>query len=717
MVQTSDGDPEATDPRLSPSPLASATARRVTMLFVEDSEADAARVGELLERAAPSGFEIERVTSVTEATAYLERRATDCAVIDLGLASVPDCRAVVETLVARAPLLVIIVLMGRDDDDFGVAMLEAGADFYLLKETLRGKLLVRCIRHAMVRKRAESALAEAQAIARVGSWEMDIATSAFRWSRELYRLFDLDIDDKPIYGALFNRIHPDDQVATHRAYQTMMTEFSPFMAEYRVVLTNGGIRWVRGRGRVELDARGRVERVVGTAQDVTEQRLARDTLVHQAFHDPLTGLPNRLLLLDRLAQALARLARHPSTVGVIYLDIDRFRVINDSLGHAAGDQLLLAVATRLAGLVRLEDTLARTGGDEFVVLCEGLADDAEAVAVADRICAAMRVPLEWGDGDLVISVRAGIAITRADSVSPETLLRDADAAMYCAKNEARARCVVFAETMRAKAVGRLDTEMSLRRSIGDGDLRLHYQPIVTLEDGRILGHEALVRWAHPTRGLIAPDQFITIAEESGLIVPLGAWVLREACLQAKRFQLRDPRWSQLTMSVNLSGRQLGQPDLAELVSSALHDAELEPRHLELEMTESVLMDDAAATITILQKLKGLGLHLGVDDFGTGYSSLAYLRRFPVDVLKIDRSFVDGLGRDLEDSAIVAALVSLADTLGLTTIAEGVETELQRDSLLVLGCTRAQGYLFSRPVAAGVAEAALDRAAGLLTHSI
>jgi EAL domain-containing protein (putative c-di-GMP-specific phosphodiesterase class I) len=259
--------------------------------------------------------------------------------------------------------------------------------------------------------------------------------------------------------------------------------------------------------------------------------------------------------------------------------------------------------------------------------------------------------------------------------------------------------------------------MSLRRSIADGHLRLHYQPIVMLEDGRILGHEALVRWAHPTRGLIPPDQFITIAEESGLIVPLGAWVLREACLQAKRFQRRDPRWSQLTMSVNLSGRQLGQPDLAELVASALRDAGLEPQHLELEMTESVLMDDASATITILERLKALGLHLGVDDFGTGYSSLAYLRRFPVDVLKIDRSFVDGLGRDLEDSAIVAALVSLADTLGLTTIAEGVETELQRDSLLMLGCMRAQGYLFSRPVTAEVAEAALDRAVGLLTHAI
>jgi diguanylate cyclase (GGDEF)-like protein/PAS domain S-box-containing protein len=690
---------------------ATATCRQVTLLFIEDSDTEASRFVALLEQAAPARFDMARVTTIAEATSYLQVNVTDCAVVDLGPADVEHCRSIIEALAARSPLLVLIVLTDLDDDDFGVAMLEAGADFYLHKGTTEGKLLVRCIRHAIAHKRVESAFAEAQGLARVGSWEMDIATSAFRWSRELCRLFDFDVDAEPVYGALLTRIHPNDQDAIRRAFATMMREFTPLLAEYRVVLNDGQIRWVRGRGQVEFDASGRVERMVGTVQDITEQKLARDTLLHHVFHDPLTGLPNRLLLLDRLTQALSRLLRNPSTVAVIYLDIDRFRVINDSLGHDAGDQLLIAVAARLAALVRPQDTLARTGGDEFVVLCEGLADQAEAIGIADRICEAMREPLAWEGGDLVISLRAGIAISRSGSVSPETLLRDADAAMFCAKGEARARCVVFAETMRAKAVGRLDTEMSLRRSIADGDLRLHYQPIVTLEGGHVLGHEALVRWAHPTRGLIAPDQFITIAEESGLIVPLGAWVLREACLQAKRFQARAPMWSQLTMSVNLSGRQLGQPDLAEVVSSALHDAGLEPEHLQLEMTESVLMDDAATTITILETLKSLGLRLGVDDFGTGYSSLAYLRRFPVDVLKIDRSFVDGLGRDLEDSAIVAALVSLADTLGLTTIAEGVETELQRESLLVLGCSLAQGYFFGRPVAAEDAEMVLDRAAG------
>jgi EAL domain-containing protein (putative c-di-GMP-specific phosphodiesterase class I) len=272
---------------------------------------------------------------------------------------------------------------------------------------------------------------------------------------------------------------------------------------------------------------------------------------------------------------------------------------------------------------------------------------------------------------------------------------------------------MFAASMRVRAIGRLDTEISLRRSISDGDLTVHYQPIVNLIGGRVVGHEALVRWQHPTRGLIGPDEFIPIAEETGLIVPLGEWVLREACQQARLFQIRDPMWSGLTMSVNLSGGQLGQRDLVGLIASAHQDADLQPEHLQLEMTESVLMDDAANTITILESLKDLGVLLGVDDFGTGYSSLAYLKRFPVDVLKIDRSFVNGLAHDLEDSAIVAAIVSLADTIGLQTLAEGVETRIQQDMLIGLGCTRAQGYLFARPLAAADAESALDHAARLL----
>jgi diguanylate cyclase (GGDEF)-like protein len=486
-----------------------------------------------------------------------------------------------------------------------------------------------------------------------------------------------------------------------------MDGLGPFSIDLRVPLPDGGMRWVRARGRATLDDAGRPGRLVASAQDITEEKAATAALLHEEHHDPLTGLPNRRLVLDRLAQALSRLDRRQSTVSVIDLDIDRFRVINDSRGYAVGDQVLLAFVARLGGILRKGDVLARIGGDEFVVVCEGLAGAADAARVADRICAAMGEPLVWDDGELVVSVSAGVAVATPPSATPASVLRDAGAALHLAKGGGRSRSEVFTETMRADAVGRLDTEVALRQSIIDGDLRLQYQPVVDLDDGRIVGFEALVRWQHPTRGLLGPDHFIEIAEETGLILPLGAWVLQEACRQAKRFQVLDGPWSPLTMSINLSAAQLAQPDLADMLGAALHDAGLRPELVQLEMTEGILMDDAATTINVLQGLWEVGVRLAVDDFGTGYSSLAYLKRFPVDVLKIDRTFVRGLGDDPEDSAIVAAVVSLADALGLAVVAEGVETQRQRTHLLALGCERAQGYLFARPLDAGDAEAALD----------
>lgn len=684
-----------------------AVARRTTLLLIEGNGGGADRLDVILEEAAPSAFEVVRAASLADVTSYLETRTVDCAVIDFGL---PDDEGleIAEALTVHSPAVPLVLLTDGEDDEVGIGTITSGTSDHLSKRALEGRLLVRSIRHAILRKRFETSLAEAQSIAQVGSWEVDLTTDLVSWSRELYRLFGFGLDEERTYEALIERTHPDDRELVKKAVRTTMVDLSPFIFEHRVLLPDGTLRWVRARGRVELDAESRPERLIGTVQDITEQKAAEDALLFQAFHDPLSGLPNRPLFLDRLGQALKRMARQTSSVGIVYLDIDRFKVINDSLGYPVGDQLLLAIAGRLAGLVRPGDTLARIGGDEFVMLCEGLSGETEAVGIADRVRAALTAPLAWDNGELVLSVSAGVALATSASVNPDSLLRDAEAAMYRAKSEGRARSAVFAETMRAKAVGRLETEISLRQSIVNGGLRVYYQPIVTLVDAEILGYEALVRWDHPTRGLLGPDQFLTIAEETGLIVPLGAWVLRDACRQAKEFQTRDPMWARLTMSVNLSGAQLGQPDLVGLIASALHDADLRPEHLQLEMTESVLMDDAATTITILKTLKGLGVRLSVDDFGTGYSSLAYLRRFPVDILKIDRSFVSGLGKDLEDSAVVAAVVSLADTLGLTTIAEGVETRLQRDCLIGLGCSRAQGYLFARPVAASESETALDR---------
>ena len=685
-----------------------ATIRQIMILLVAESDPDAELFKLLVENAAPSGFEIARVTTVSDAASYLETRTADCVVVDLGLPAVESFEAI-EVLSSWLPTMALLVLTDSEDDGLAMGSFETGASDYLSKRGLEGRLLVSSIRFAISRKRLQNSLAEVQSIAQVGSWELDIATNKISWSQELYRLLGFGLNEKPTTAALIDRTHPEDRESALQVVRATIKESTPFLYEQRLLLPDQTIRWVRSVGRVELSPTGRPERLIGTAQDITLQKAAEDSLAQQAFHDPLSGLPNRLLFLDRLGQALKRLARRPSTVGVIYLDLDRFKVINDSLGYAVGDQLLLAMATRLAGLVRPGDTLARIGGDDFAMVCDGLSDESDVVAVAERVRASMTEPIQWDGGDLVLSASAGVALGTSASDNPDLLLRDAEAAMYRAKSEGRARSSVFAKAMRAKAMGRLDTELALRQSIERGDLRVHYQPIVTLVDGQVLGHEALVRWAHPTRGLLGPDEFITIAEETGLIVPLRTFVLREACRQAELFRTRNPAWSRLTMSVNLSGGQLGQHDLTAIVASALHDSGLKAGYLQLEMTESVLMDDAAATITILKSLKGLGVRLGVDDFGTGYSSLAYLRRFPVDVLKIDRSFVDGLGKDLEDSAVVAAIISLADTLGFTTIAEGVETRLQRDCLIALGCSRAQGYFFARPVPAPEAEAALDRA--------
>jgi diguanylate cyclase (GGDEF)-like protein/PAS domain S-box-containing protein len=682
------------------------TARRSPLLLIEGSDGTADRLEPIRQESAAAGFDVVRANTLAEASSCLEGDLFECVVLDLDAEDEEDV-GIIEAIASGSPGVALIVL-GPEHDGLGVSMIEAGASDYLPRNSLGGQQLRRSIQHAIVRKRSETSFAEAQSIARLGSWEVKIATGTVTWSHELYRLFGFPSSATPSYEALVDRTHPDDRAATLQAHRVAMEDFSPFVVEHRILLPDGSLRWVRAQGRVELDATGRPARLVGTTQDITEQKNAEAALQYQALHQPLTGLPNRLLLIDRLGRALNRLARNASTVAVIHFDMDRLQLINESLGHQTGDQLLLAMAARLAELVRPVDTLAHVGSDEFVVVCEGLTGEAEAAGVADRIITAASEPLGWDGGELVVSLSAGIAFTTSGKESPDSLLRDADAAMHRAKRDGRARSAVFVERMRASVAGRLDTEMSLRQSIIDGELRVHYQPIVTLADGRVRGHEALVRWAHPTRGLLAPDQFISIAEETGLIVALGAWVLRESCQQAKRFQARDPSWSHLTVSVNLSGGQLNQPDLVELVASALRDADLSPEDLQLEMTESILMDDASTTITILERLKGLGIRLGIDDFGTGYSSLSYLRRFPVDVLKIDKSFVSGLGQDPQDSAIVAAVVSLADTLGLTTIAEGVETSLQRDCLVGLGCSLAQGYLFARPVPAEDREAELDQ---------
>jgi diguanylate cyclase (GGDEF)-like protein len=446
----------------------------------------------------------------------------------------------------------------------------------------------------------------------------------------------------------------------------------------------------------DLSFLGAAAIIVGSALDRIRNE---EELNHQALHDPLTGLPNRVLLVDRLTLALARLHRQHATLAVLFVDVDQFKVINDSLGHDQGDRLLVLMAERLTNAVRPGDTVARFGGDEFVVLCEDLNGEAEAVSIGERIREMAATPLLLDGRDYFVTVSTGIACTGSPDMPAADLLRDADSAMYQAKQTGRARSAVFAQSMRTRAVRRLETELALREAISHGHLRAHYQPIVNLTTGRMDAVEALVRWEDPTNGMIMPDEFIPIAEETGLILPLGEWVLGEACRQAQTWRTEHPQLSHLGISVNLSGRQIAQSDLITVVANVLADTGLPPGRLVLEITESALMADAEQAITVLRGLKNLGVRLSIDDFGTGYSSLSYLKKFPVDILKIDRSFVDGLGVEDDDSAIVQATINLAHSLGLTTVAEGTETPEQVRALIDLGCDKAQGYFFSRPLAA------------------
>jgi len=491
-------------------------------------------------------------------------------------------------------------------------------------------------------------------------------------------------------------IHPDDAtpVGTLKADVVDGNQMTA-TASWRVVRPDGSVRWVETAVRAVPDAEGNPYQVVAVTRDVSERKDAESRLAHQALHDSLTGLPNRTLFLDRLEQAIKRSERHHGGVAVLFVDLDRFKLINDSFGHAAGDRLLCDVAERLRRALRPADTIARFGGDELTVLCEDLDGEAGARAVAQRIAELFDEPFLVEDGEAFLQASVGIALA-GDGAAPEDLIRDADAAMYRAKDRGRARVEVFDEAMRRDARERVATESALRRAIERDELRIHLQPVVRFGDEAIMAFEALVRWEHPQRGLVSPGEFIPLAEETGLIVPIGNWVLREVCRTMRRWEDElGADW--VPCSVNLSVRHLQQPDLVATVRAALEDHGIAPRRLVLEITESAVMENGSGTVETLEELKAMGVRLALDDFGTGYSSLAHLHRFPLDILKIDRSFTAALHADNQGGSIAGAIVSLAGALGLETVAEGIEDIEQSRQLEQLGCTYGQGFLFSRPL--------------------
>jgi diguanylate cyclase (GGDEF)-like protein/PAS domain S-box-containing protein len=508
---------------------------------------------------------------------------------------------------------------------------------------------------------------------------------------------------------LADLVHPEEAAYARAFYAEMDGRHPPgesaATVEWRVRHRDGSWRQFEVVNASLLDDDA-VRGIVATLRDVTERRALERELEHQAFHDRLTGLANRALFRDRLEHALARRNRNQHPVAVLLLDLDDFKVVNDSLGHAAGDRLLVMVAERLRGHLRVSDTTARLGGDEFAVLLDDPAAADEAMRVAERLIEVLAAPYQLDGRELFVRASIGVALAAATGQPADELLRDADMAMYAAKAQSRGGYQVFQPALHEAAVGRLALEADLQRGIEEGQFALHYQPILELASGRLVGLEALLRWHHPERGWVAPLDFIPAAEASGQIVPIGRFVLRQACRQAVAWQARFPA-RPLRMSVNVSARQLQEPEVADDIKRVVDESGMDPRLLVLEITESVLVQDVEAMAAKLRTLTACGLRVAVDDFGTGYSSLSYLHRFPVHLLKIDKSFIDRVDGSFDDAALARAIVRLGQALHLETVAEGVETASQLAALRELGCTYGQGYHFARPLEAGGVEELLE----------
>ena len=550
-----------------------------------------------------------------------------------------------------------------------------------------------------------------------GLWDWDLRADRIHFSERWKAMLgyaEEEITDRP--SEWFERVHPDDREKLLAALSAHRSGSAPLLqSEHRLIHHDGSYRWVMCRGLAVRTGTSTPHRMAGSISDITDRKRAEERLTFDALHDGLTGLPNRALFLDRLERALERARRHPEAMfSVLFLDLDRFKVVNDSLGHMAGDVLLVEIGKRLAKVTRQEDTVARLGGDEFALLLEHVRDVASVTRFAERVHATLTTPVPLNDQEAFVSASIGIAMYDARYEQPEEILRDADIAMYRAKESGRARHEVYDTRLHAQALSQLRRETELRRGLERGEIQVHYQPVFDIHTGEVKGFEALARWQHPERGLLLPAEFIPLAEESGLIIPLGRFVLRESCRQLAAWKAKGVAGPDQLISVNVSSRQFAESGFIDTVAATLKETGLAPACLYLEITETVILENAEASSLMLSRLKQLGIRLALDDFGTGYSALSYLHRFPIDSLKVDRSFVSDLVGSPTRAAIVGAIVTLAHNLHLDVVAEGIETEAQRDVLRALECEFGQGFLYSRPLAPEAALRLLQGQAQLVT---
>ena len=533
-----------------------------------------------------------------------------------------------------------------------------------------------------------------------GLWDWDLTTNKIVYSPRWKEMLGLDgdkISDLP--DEWLGRIHPEDRDrvgALIDAYLDGTT--SNFEIEYRIRHFSDNYLWMLAKGLTIRSPSGKATRFAGSQTDVTELKSHEEQMIHDALHDTLTSIPNRTLLLDRIRQSLVRRKRYPETsFAVIFIDLDRFRLVNESLGHIHGDELLKLISERLKGSIPIGDTVARLGGDEFSVLIQDIVCVKDAENIAKDIQDSFSKPFSLGDREVFASASMGIAHSDNDYKTPEEILRDSELAMYRAKRDGKAQSIVFEKRFRQSTLSPIDLDTDLRRALDRDEMELHYQPIISMRDRSISGFEALLRWSHRSRGAISPNEFIPLAEETGLIYDLGQWVLRKACEQIADWNKDKSKEEQLEISINLSGRQFSDPNLVGGIFENIEKSGFNAEFLKIEITESALMENAQRSVSMLNQLKDLNIKVCVDDFGTGYSSLSYLHTFPIDTLKIDRSFVHDMSRNFRNMEIIRTIIMLAHNLKLDVIAEGVETAEQYAQLSALGCQFAQGFYFSRPV--------------------
>lgn len=627
--------------------------------------------------------------------------------------SLPDMTGadLVETILAQGLYRPFIIITGREDAGIAVTMLKKGARDYLIKDVDFLDTLPATMHRALQEletetrlqeaidalRESEARLAKAQNLSRLGSWEMDVRNRVMTWSTAMYRLLMIDPSERiiPTLHLLYHHIHPDDLESFRDAVETLLTSRSSFNRDIRMVTVTGESIYVNAQGDVEFSDDGAPIRITGTMMDISERKRAEHKIEQLAYFDPLTNLPNRSLLTDRLTQAISQATRERRRLAILFIDLDRFKTINDTLGHAAGDELLTVVARILQGCVRESDTVARLGGDEFVILLNSISSSDDASVVAEKVNTALSSPIQLGETEIYTSASIGIAIYPDDGKDVATILKHSDSAMYQAKEQGRNTYQFFSTELNLRVHESLLLETSLRRAIEQDQLFLVYQPQLDIRGGGLAGVEALVRWHHPDMGVLLPDRFIPIAEETGLIVPLGTWVLESACRQGMAW--RAEGLPPLRIAVNVSARQFRDPDLVDTFVSILQRTGFPPSSLEIELTESTIMAFPEKSRDTLLDLKRIGISIAIDDFGTGYSSLACLRQFPIDRLKIDRTFVCDITNDPDGAVIVDAIIAMAHSLRMKVTAEGVEHPEHLEYLSSRNCDELQGFYLGRPL--------------------